>query len=94
MQLHFSISNGNVVAQLYNEEHKVVCVQQCEIQNLCEKIVQLFARIDEFLTKNKQIMPFDERNICFDFDEQKNITTARIILSFIAGLNILNIQNK
>ncbi len=88
MQLHFSISNGNVVAQLYNEKKKAVFTQQCEVQNLCENIAKLFDSIDEFLTQNQQTMPFDTQHVFFDFDEQKNITTARIILSFIAGLNI------
>ena len=88
MQLHFSISNGNVVARLYNEEKKVVLAQQCEVQNLCENITNLFDCVDDFLTQNQQTMPFDAQHVFFAFDEQKNITTARIILSFIAGLNI------
>ena len=92
MQLHFSISNGNIVANLCNPEKKIVFSQQCKIQNLCENISNLFNDISDFLLKNNQSMPCDEQHIFFDFDKQRNITTARIILSFIAGLNIKNQQ--
>lgn len=92
MQLHFSISNRNVVAQLCNEEKKIVFTKQCEVQNLCENIANLFECVDKFLLNNEQTMPYDKQHIFFDFDKQRNITTARIILSFIAGLNIKSKQ--
>lgn len=93
-------NNRFVLLTLSSKNKNDTNSEKCNVKDFCEKLPTMFEKLinsQEHYNKNdknkKTIEQID--NIVLDFDVSKNITTKRILLSFLCGfLNNTNIIQK
>lgn len=95
--IHDKKNNRFVLLTLSNENQNNVNSEKCNVKDFCEKLPTMFETLIKSTTNSKQnnndILIID--NVILDFDVSKNITTKRILLSFLCGfLNNTNIIQK
>ena len=92
------INNNIIKLKLINiNNDNVLAIKECNQNDLCEQLPSIMSLIllklkAEIKTpiKTKFKLASDAIKVVFNFEQKQNITTVRILKSFIDGLSILN----
>lgn len=83
-------NNRFVLLTLSNENKNNVNSEKCNVKDFCEKLPTMFEKLmksnENHNQNNKNNKKVQIDNIVLDFDVSKNITTKRILLSFLCGI--------
>lgn len=81
---------SNIVFKIFSNNN---CGEEleipCDVNNLCENMPLIFNRIKKRYNNSNNDNEMKDISVVFNFLEDKNITTIRIIKSFILGLTII-----